>query len=227
VNAWVSRLRAVVVLLRHGHVSPVWRALRRRLASRSDAYGLRRDLEVPFAAPDAKVPIRVRAATPDDEHALRRVDPEATGADLYELRSRVRMLEAGLGTCYAAVDEEGRTLYVQWLIPASENDRIQEHFRGAFPPLGPDEALLEGAFTFASARGQRVMPAAMARISEGAAHLGARCVITFVRTDNEPSLKGCERAGFSPYVLRRERWSLFRRRLSFEPLPPGPAQELR
>jgi hypothetical protein len=58
-------------------------------------------------------------------------------------------------------------------------------------------------------------------------HLGARWVITFVTTDNEPSLKGCHRAGFCPYVLRRERWLLFRRRLSFEPLLPGPAQETR
>jgi hypothetical protein len=213
------------VLLRHGHISPLWRALRRRLGSQSCAYGLRRDLTLPFEAPRAKIPVHVRAATATDERALRTVDPDTTGQDLYELRSRVRMLEAGLGTCYAAVGDDDRTLYVQWLIPASDNDLVQAHFGGAFPVLGPDEALLEGAFTFASTRGLRVMPEAMTRIAEKGAYLGARWLVTFVTTDNLPSLKGCERAGFSPYVLRRERWRLFRRQLSFEALPQGQPAE--
>jgi hypothetical protein len=215
----------VPALLRHGHISPLWRALRRRLGSQSCAYGLRRDLTMPFETPRAKIPVHVRPATASDEHALRAVDPGTTGQDLYELGGRIRMLEAGLGTCYAAVDDDDRTLYVQWLIPASDNVRVQAHFGGTFPVLGPDEALLEGAFTFASSRGLHVMSEAMARIAEKGGSLGARWVVTFVTTDNQPSLKGCERAGFSPYILRRERWRLFRRQLSFEALPQGQPAE--
>jgi len=215
----MHRLWGVLVSLRHGHIAPLWQALRRRLGSESFAYGLRRDLTLPFEAPRAKIPVHVRTATASDEQALHTVSPDMAGQDFYELRSRILILEAGIGTCYAAVGDDHRTLYVQWLIAASDNDRVHAHFGGAFPLLEPDEALLEGAFTFASSRGKRVMPEAMARISEKAADLGARWVITFVTTDNQPSLKGCERAGFSPYVLRRERWRLFRRTLSFEALP--------
>ena len=41
----------------------------------------------------------------------------------------------------------------------------------------------------------------MAQIAERGTDLGARWVITFVTVDNIPSLKGCQRAGFVPYLL--------------------------
>jgi RimJ/RimL family protein N-acetyltransferase len=43
----------------------------------------------------------------------------------------------------------------------------------------------------------------MALIAEKADTLGARYVITFVAPDNVPSLKGCQRCGFSPDLLHR------------------------
>lgn len=49
------------------------------------------------------------------------------------------------------------------------------------------------------------MPHAMAKIAEKGKDLGARRVVTFVAHDNLPALKGCKRAGFSPYLVRRER----------------------
>jgi hypothetical protein len=61
----------------------------------------------------------------------------------------------------------------------------------------------------------------MARIAEKAQNHGARRVITFVDHLNVPALKGCQRSGFSPYLIRVDSWRLFRRRVSFRPLPPG------
>jgi hypothetical protein len=61
----------------------------------------------------------------------------------------------------------------------------------------------------------------MARIAEKARDHGGRRVITFVDHENIPALKGCQRAGFSPYLIRLVLWRLFRRRVSFQPLPPG------
>ena len=58
----------------------------------------------------------------------------------------------------------------------------------------------------------------MARIAEQASDFGAQHVITFVGHSNVASLKGCERAGFAPYVERRESWFLFRQRVRFLPL---------
>ena len=62
------------------------------------------------------------------------------------------------------------------------------------------------------------MAHAMALIAEQARDLGVQQVITFVSKDNIASLKGCERAGFAPYLDRRESWTLFRWRVRFRPL---------
>jgi RimJ/RimL family protein N-acetyltransferase len=81
--------------------------------------------------------------------------------------------------------------------------------------------MLEYAFTPEAYQGKGIMPAAMARIAEKAADFGAQRVITFVDRENVPALKGCQRSGFRPYLLRHDRWRLFRRRVSFRPLPAG------
>src|SRR5258708_31525036 len=75
------------------------------------------------------------------------------------------------------------------------------------------------------------MACAMAQIAERARPLGVRWVITFVDETSVPSLKGCAKAGFVPYVRRLESFRLFRRRISFVPIimkeagAPGPLSE--
>ena len=46
-------------------------------------------------------------------------------------------------------------------------------------------------------------------------HSGARWAITFVDEGNTPSLKGCERAGFAPYLRRVEMYRAFYRVIAF------------
>ncbi len=67
------------------------------------------------------------------------------------------------------------------------------------------------------------MPAAMAVIAERAVELDARYVITFVHRDNVASLKGCERAGFAPYLIRRRTGYCFNliQSVQFEALANG------
>ncbi len=99
-----------------------------------------------------------------------------------------------------------------------------------------DEALLENAYTPVNYRGMGIMAAAMALIAERAAEFDARYVLTFVGVDNIASLKGCERAGFLPYLVRKQEQYCFNlvRKLAFEALPTtfpdpqgGPAVEAR
>jgi RimJ/RimL family protein N-acetyltransferase len=110
---------------------------------------------------------------------------------------------------------------MQWLIGPNENLNLQRIFRGGFPWLEPNEALLEDAFTPESHRGLGIMSCAMAHIAERGLAINARYVITFVHESNIPSLKGCKRAGFVPYKLRREQNFLFHRTISFASLPLG------
>lgn len=193
-------------------------AARTRLHSRREAIGLCRDLSVPFAVPPAKIPLVVRPLRPDDELSFIADDPDVE-PELAQARLRQRwLLTADLPTCWIAVDPDGMACYMQWLIASSENDRIRAWWGGLFPELEPGEALLEGAYTSDSHRGKGIMSHAMARIAEHAADFGANKVITFVGTENIASLKGCERAGFAPYIERTDSWSLFRRHVTFRPL---------
>jgi GNAT superfamily N-acetyltransferase len=193
----------------------LWRAARVRLYSRCAAVGLRRDLSVPFAVPPAKVALVVRPLRSDDDlsfiAAVPELDPQAARGRL----DQRRLLTADIPTCWIAVDPDGTPCYMQWLIASRDNALVRARWGGLFPELQPDEALLEGAYTAESHRGQGIMSHAMARIAERARDIGAQHVITFVACSNGASLKGCERAGFAPYVDRRENWSLFRRHVQF------------
>lgn len=48
------------------------------------------------------------------------------------------------------------------------------------------------------------MPATMSRIAELAPSLGLTELITFVDHNNIPSLKGCAKAGFRPFLTRKD-----------------------
>jgi hypothetical protein len=210
-------LVTLLLLLREGSLGEVARVLRRRAYSDVRSLGLARDLATPFAPPPARLALTVRPLRDSDIPAL--LDPHAPGLAKEEAhlrQSRLQLVRAGIPTCYVAVTPAG---VPQWLIGPRENARVRAYFRGLFPDLAPGEALLEGAYTPALYRGQGLMPHAMARIAERGGALGARAVITFVEEDNIPSLKGCQRAGFVPFLERRDRWRLLRRRSTFARLP--------
>ena len=199
-------------------IGPSIQVVRQRIRSTEQAIVLRRDLEVPHTPPKAALDVTVRPLVEADVPKILHAG-EAASADDVLYRSRRRwLLESGLGTCYAAVTDGDEPCYVQWLMGEQDNARIQSYFGGAFPILEPGTALLEGAFTPAAFRGKGIMGLAMSLIAEKATDVGARYVITVVGTDNIPSLKGCEKANFFPYLNREVTWSMLRRRVTFEPV---------
>jgi GNAT superfamily N-acetyltransferase len=217
----LSRVQDLGQLLRGGRVSKAWGVIAGRLYSNSTSIGLRRDLTIPFAGAEAKIPITVRPLADTDD--LSSLDPEpGLPADAaYSRLVQRRLLRSGLRTCYVAIAPDGKPCYMQWAIPSTENDRMRAVFGNLYPVLGAEEALLEGAYTPDNYRGKGIMGAAMAQVAERAADLGARWVITFVDAANPASFKGCIRAGFAPYVKRYEHFRLFYRQVRFERLEPA------
>jgi hypothetical protein len=100
-------------------------------------------------------------------------------------------------------------------------ERFRPFFDGELRNLRKDEVLLEFAYTFELFRGQKIMPAAMAAIAEKGLLSGARYAVTYVQKDNIAALKGCAAAGFSPFMIRNERWRIFSFKESFSSLPDG------
>jgi RimJ/RimL family protein N-acetyltransferase len=176
------------------------------------AYALRRDLHRAFVPPKAKIPIAVREFQESDIAFLLPEDRGTVGRkESIELATRRAHLEAGIPQCYVAIDaRDGTPCYFQWLMGPQQNDKIQAHFgAGWFPVLKPDEAILENAYTPVAYRGKGIMSEAMARIAERANGIGCRYVMTFVEVDNIASLKGCQKAGFAPHLLRTESRACF------------------
>jgi RimJ/RimL family protein N-acetyltransferase len=211
--------------MRSGHGMPTSRYAPRRIvralghrvySAKGPAVVLRRDLELPLEAPRPKIPITVRAAQDGDVAGALAAMSELSG---YDRANRELFLEAGIGTCYLAVSEDGEICYMQWLIGPEHNDLLAAHTH--LPILKRGEALLENAFTPTAFRGRGIMASAMAQIAERGADLGARWVLTVVSEDNVASLKGCARAGFEPYMLKLDRWLLLRHQVRYTTLPPG------
>lgn len=218
----MGTIKGLARTAREGRAREIVDVLKQRWDSEVVSYGLRRDLLVPFESPKANMPLRVRPLVKADVSRIFDANaPGISSESREELVTRRQMLEAGIQGCYVAVTEDDTPCYMQWLIGHEQNERVQEYFKGIYPRLGQDEALLEGAFTPEAYRGQRIMPAAMAQLAEKGTDIGARWVITFVTHTNIASLKGCKRSGFAPYLMRRERWRYFRRQLTFTPLPEG------
>src|SRR5439155_6160806 len=213
--------RAVLTGVRAGELGVLAREVQRRFRSDWRHYGLRRDLEVPFEGPRAKIELTIREFRPDDAPKLLDMHAEQMAPrGPYVRMHRLRFLREGIGNCWvAARAEDDEPCYMQWLIGAADNERIAEYFDGIFPRLEPDEALLEYAFTPERFQGQGIMAAAMTQIAERASTLGATKVITFVDHANVAALKGCHRAGFAEYLVRVDRWRLFGRTPIFEQLP--------
>ena len=211
----------IVRLVLAGNAAKAWWAVIYRMYSDSTSLGLRRDLAIPFTGPAAKIPITVRPLASTDD--LSTLDPApGLNADerLWRL-AQLRLLRSGLPVCHVAIAPDGKPCYMQWVIPSSENTRLRAVFGNLYPSLAPDEALLEGAYTPEAYRGKGIMGAAMTQVAERASEFGARWVITFVEEANQASLKGCIRAGFAPYLRRRERFRLFYRQVTFDLLPPA------
>jgi len=209
-QSYYGHAQRFLLVVRSGKFAKLARELVKRIFSNSESYLLRRDLTVPFQASAAKQPIEVRPIKDSDIPAILSARP-----------GRLLILQAKIPTCYLAITANGEICYMQWLIEQADLDRFRPFFDGELRTLRKNEVLLEFAYTFEQFRGQKIMPAAMAAIAEKGLLSGARYAVTYVQKDNIAALKGCAAAGFSPYMIRDERWRIFSFKESFRNLPDG------
>ena len=137
--------------------------------SDSNSLGLRRDLEVLFPAPAAKVPLTIRPLRDEDWTTLFDTnEPGVSDEERQLMTSRKELALERVGSPFVAVTADGEPCYIQWLFSPDENEQMRDFFNGVFPRLQRDEMLLEGAFTPEKHRGKGIMPCAMAQIAEQA-----------------------------------------------------------
>ena len=193
-----NQVRRLLLVIRSGKFAALSHEFAKRIYSNRESYLLRRDLTVPFRPAAPKQAIEIRPILDTD---FRRILKDRPG--------RLALLRARIPTCYLAVTAAGQIAYMQWLVAHTDIERFKPFFEGQLGALRRDEVLLEFAYTFEEFRGQNIMGAAMSAIAETGLLAGARYAVTFVQKDNIAALKGCGSAGFTPYMIREERWRLF------------------
>ena len=167
----------------------------RQLFSTRRFLGLRCPLDHEPQVPTAKIPVSMLPRNAEFDGFLRELEEVQGGASL-DAFVRQRMLASGIETLYVTQDENGAPVYGQWLVTHASLPTLDRFSPGRYPRLATDEALVEGAYTFARFRGLGVMAAGMAQLLVRARETGARAVFTYVGDDNVPSLRGCARVGF-------------------------------
>ena len=194
-------------LIKKGELKFMLAGISKRIISKNESFGLKRDLTIPYQNPDALIDISIRLFRAEDkDHFTKDLQNEG-------------LIEKEIPNCYVAASKDDTPCFREWFISWKQNSGIKEFWGESIPVLKEGEALLESAFTVPNFRGHNIMPAAISKIVENGTDVGIKWVITFVAIDNIPSLKGCHRSGFSPYILRTEKWFLFKKTMTFLEIP--------
>lgn len=203
-NKYVMRLEIAFKLIFSGKLNIIVNNISTRINSEKLAIGFERKATKLFKSPNSKISFSIRLLEDSDINTLN------------ENYRHERLVKENIKSCYIAYDSNNVNCYRQWLMSFSENEKIKKYFGNLFPELQNKEALIEGVFTKPNYRGLGIMPRAMSLISEKGFEEGYDRIIVFVDILNIPSLKGCLRSGFTPYCIRKEKWFLFIRYISFE-----------
>ncbi len=213
-----SKIEQYGRILASGDVRPIVDDIARLSWSRTMDFGMERDLTESHEAPPARVPIEVTEL--DDTLAEQLFNEDGLDpASSFEMMSRRRFWNDGIPGAHVAISD-GVPCYVQWAISGEHSDLIKAYWGEGLPDLRPDELLLEAAWARPEARGKRIMSEAMDRITLAGSGPEHRRAITFVRIDNEPSIRGCRGAGYEVYIEREETWRMGRRRVTWHPASP-------
>jgi hypothetical protein len=103
-NEEISAPKILKSLILKGNMGLILKELRRRLYSDDFFYINRRDLTLPFAERDTKLPLTLREIRQDDIPTLLNLDtPGLPCKEIMERICLLRMLKSGLRTCYVAV----------------------------------------------------------------------------------------------------------------------------
>lgn len=213
----VGKAGRLFSLARDGGWRVAAKEARKNLWSDKQAYGLRYDLAVLPDTSQLPPDITIRRLQPTDVADILAPD---WGDSPKQLARQRRLVDAGIGTCWVAVNADDKPMFMQWMIGPEDNEAMRRTLGSEFPSLPADEVLMEGAFAPKRHRGSAAALVG-ALLIIGQAPPQARSVLTFIATDNRALIEATTLVGFQPVMLRHSRWRLGWHSTSFEPIPEG------
>jgi hypothetical protein len=203
-----------------GDVRGLLRRVRNRLYSETVRVGIRKELTAADEARSATAEHQVRIASMGDIEAV--LDPGRGGAtdanELWQRRLR-RHVAATVGPsrCYVADCGDLGPSFMQFIFFSEDNDVLQAELPDLGPPIEPGEAMVDYLYVAPDARSLPFVTTCLLQVAVEARRRGATSIITYTPIGNRAALLSSNLAGYRPFALRRSRYRLFRRRVSYEP----------
>jgi hypothetical protein len=216
----VELARAAARLLRSGLAWELIKSIAKRTFGRVVYVSLALEVDAERRAPRRCSSLVVRPFAEHDRADLTSIldDRSQPAAERLHAARRIAMLDTRVRTCLVAEDALHRIVFVIWLIPASESERLQRTFGDWLPTLGPGEALLKDVYVFPRHRAATVFPCAVELVIEQAARSGVVRLRTMIEATNNGSLAAFSRLGFNAYQIRVEKRRLLSRRRDVIPI---------
>lgn len=161
----------------------------------------------------------LRKAEPADIDRLQTCLPDLNPEDRKELIARILFYRRGMKGCFLVSDARGEPVFIQWLVRPGDNATLSRQYPGRFPPLQPQDVLIENAFCFPRHRAFGWLPDVTRRLMHQAGKLGATRCITLIRVDNLPALNTFAALGFRIRNIVHETKILGRARRQLERSP--------
>ena len=188
----------------------------RRMASFETVSILQFDLTKNFEIPTPSIPLLIRELNNKDVNELLSLNER--GIDFNELRTRIErilLIKAQIPTCYvgAALNNEPRVIC--WLIDNASNEKLKNHYKSGVFELKDKEVLCEGIYVHSAFRNKKLMQYLTFKLFEKAFKNGARKAFAFIDDKNSLSLKGSKSIGWEKVGVKKVKWLLFNRSISF------------
>lgn len=215
VSRRVQRLVMLAERIGRGDVAGAFNDLKRWSYSTTVAFGLRYDFsQTPAGQPDCELSFRVVPLTA--ELAARVFDTSGLGDSDRALLDRRRAIwDAGFEGGHVALADNGDPIYLQWVIPPRQAEKVRQYWGDLFDDLDDNTALVEGVWVPPRYRGRGIMAAASVAINQVSEPF--RYAVAFVADDNHAALRGFTSAGYQVHTVRTERWLGGRRTVQFKP----------
>jgi len=214
--------------LRAGDIRHLLHLVRNRIHSDTLRVGIRKQLTDADEARSATADNPVRIASMADIEAV--LDPGRGGAtdpnELWQRRFRRHVAETvGPGRCYVADCGDLGPSFMQFLFFPEDNDLVQAKFPDIGPPVQPGEAMVEYLYVAPDARSLPFVINCLVHVAAEARRRDATSIITYAPIGNKAALLSTRLAGYQPFAIRRLKYRLFRRHVSYEPYTENMSNE--
>jgi len=190
----------------------------RRLYSNETSYGFHFDLTKTITVKKPNISASLRTLQRND--ITRFFNFRTKDYNSEELRKAVEclaLIKSGIPTCYVGTTEDEYPCVMCWMLEPDNNEEIQSYFYSGLPLIKTHEVLCKDVYTHPRFRGNRLMGWITERLFEIAAEKGFHLAIAFIHEGNAVSLKISPKLGWRPFLIKKVRWRLFKRRITFEP----------